>query len=71
MSEDLRNSIYLWVGGIALALLSWTCLRFDLLKVIPVEWVQGALIVMLGLNILQSLYFFLRRRLKTQANVDG
>ena len=45
MSQDARNSIYLWAGGIAFALLFWLTLRIDLFEGVPIEWLQGALAI--------------------------
>lgn len=42
MSEDLRDSLRLWVGGLALMAAVWVALRLDLMKSladrIPANW---------------------------------
>jgi len=62
MSQDARNSIYLWVGAIVLAGLFWASLRFDLLPEIPDRWLWPMLTAMLALNVLNLIRDVLRRR---------
>ncbi|WP_448657458.1 hypothetical protein ACPVPU_08295 [Sphingomonas sp. CJ99] len=50
MSQDARDSIYLWLGGIAFVAFFWISLQLHLFDRIP-EWViqfgQGLLILLL------------------------
>ena len=38
MSEDARNSLYLWAGGLAVVGLCWAALRLDWLTGVPDSW---------------------------------
>jgi len=72
ISEDLRNSLSMWVGGIALALIYWAALHFDVFAGVPQKYVQGVGLLILAVNLIQIARFFSKRR---QANkremIDG
>ena len=72
MSEDLRNSLSMWVGGIALALLFWLLLHFDVFAGVPQKYVQGIGLLVVAVNLVQIVLFFLkRRRTKKREIIDG
>jgi len=62
VTNDARNSIYLWVGGIAFFGLFWAGLHFNLLGWIPDKWLWPALGIILAINMAQSVWGFWRRR---------
>jgi len=62
MTADVRNSIYLWVGGLAFFALFWAGLHFDLLGWVPDKWLWPVLGVILAINLVQSIWQFWKRR---------
>jgi hypothetical protein len=52
MSQDARNSIYLWIGSLAVFGFLWANISFDLLPVpdIPNEWLWP----ILGMSVLMN-----------------
>jgi hypothetical protein len=72
VSEDLRNSLYLWGGGIAFALIFWLGLKLDLLFWLPVEWVWSALAILGVLNLIKLSYnLWQRRQGARRSSIDG
>ena len=71
MSEDARNSIKLWAGGIASALLFWAASHFDVLAGVPDEWIWLVVGILIGFNILQSIWVALRRHSIKSENANG
>ena len=51
----------MWVGGIALALIFWAALHFDVFVDVPQKDVQGVGLLILAANLLQIAYFFWKR----------
>ena len=75
MSEDARNSIYLWIGGIALALCFWAFLKFPVLTFMPrwmndiwLNWVMPAALLVYGLFLLGRLVL---RLLTKRSDANG
>ncbi len=75
MSEDARNSIYLWAGGIAFALYFWAALKFPFLRFMPrgwadiwLNWVMPTLLLSYGLFLLGRLVW---RLLAKRSEVNG
>jgi hypothetical protein len=66
VSEDARNSIYLWIGGIAFAVLAWVVMRFDPFPDILSEWMLGVSLVVGIVSIVN-----LVRDLWTRRSRDG
>lgn len=62
MSEDARNSVYLWVGGMAFFGLFWACLHFDVLTGVSSTWIWRVLVIITLINLAQTGWGFLRRR---------
>ncbi|MBO9712805.1 hypothetical protein [Sphingomonas sp.] len=67
MSEDLRNSILLWVGGIAIFGVLWLSLRFDLLRGLPEGFGQAALAFVILVQLVQLCRFLWRRRTERES----
>ncbi len=70
MSEDARNSIYLWVGGIAFALLLWAALKFGFTDLVPrwvVEAEQGLLLLVFLFRF--GLWLWRRHAKRSEMNV--
>jgi membrane protein DedA with SNARE-associated domain len=62
MSEDLKNSILLWVGTVVFVGLFWASLQVDVIPDIPTYWnwaIPGILIV---LNVLKAIWDCARKR---------
>lgn len=62
MTEDARNSIYLWVSSLAVFGLLWSDITFDLLPSMPNEWTPWIIGGTLLLNLVQMAFQFWRRR---------
>lgn len=62
MSRDAKNSILLWVGALAFAGLFWAGLQFDVGAQIPDCWFWPILGVVIGANVLQTVWTFFRKR---------
>ena len=62
MTEDARNSIYLWVVSLAVFGLLWADITFDLLPSMPNEWTPWIIGGTLLLNLVQMAFQFWRRR---------
>jgi hypothetical protein len=62
MSEDLRNSIYMWVAMIFFAAVFWAGMRFDIFHGLSSGWL-GAIVFALGmLNLARFLWGLWQRR---------
>ncbi|MES2337444.1 MAG: hypothetical protein V4537_05030 [Pseudomonadota bacterium] len=75
MSQDARDSLNLWAGGIVFALLFWIALNFDLTRYfsrsigdIWQNWIMPILLISYGLFLLGKL---LRRLLVNRSKVNG
>lgn len=62
MTEDARNSIYLWVASLAVFGFLWADITFDLLPSMSNEWTPWILGGTLLLNLVQMAFQFWRRR---------
>lgn len=68
MSEDARNSIYLWVSTLVLFGAFWTSGHFDLFDGISDTWLWPALPVLLIINVVQTIWGFWQRRASNPKN---
>ena len=68
MSEDARNSIYLWVGGLSFFGLFWSALQFDVLEGVPDWWFWSLVSVAGAVNIAQTIWGFWKRRASNPDN---
>ena len=68
MSEDARNSIYLWVGALTCFGLLWAALHFDLLVGVPNEWLWPVVGIIVAINMLQTVWDFWKRRASSSDN---
>ena len=65
MSQDARNSIYLWVGGISFAVMIWLIVELDLATYFPAwlleyfVWFKVAGIIVFGFGLVRG--WFVRR----------
>lgn len=66
MSTDLRNSIYLWAGAIAVFGLFLVAARFDVLAGVPRTWIACGLGLLAVINICQFLWGLWQRRASTR-----
>lgn len=62
MSRDARNSILLWLGTLAFVGLFWASLHFDIGAKIPDRWLWPMLGIVIGVNVLKSIWDFFRTR---------
>ena len=62
MSRDARNSILLWFGTLAFVGLFWACLHFDVGANIPDRWLWPMLGIVVGVNVVKSIWDFFRKR---------
>jgi hypothetical protein len=62
MSTDARNSIYLWVGGLAFFGLFWAGLHFDVFGGVSDTWLWPLLGIAAAFNLAQSAWGFWKRR---------
>lgn len=70
VSEDARNSIYLWVGGSAFFGLFWAGLHFDLLGGVSDTWLWPVLGGLTLINLAQTAWGFWNRRASNSGNPD-
>ncbi len=68
MSEDARNSLYLWTGGLLLAGLFWAALHFELLKGVPEGWLWPVVVTAAVINLAQTGWGFWKRRASNPKN---
>lgn len=66
MSRDAKNSILLWVGTLVFVGVFWACLHFDIGPNVPDRWLWPAFGILIGLNVLGSVWDCFRKR---KANV--
>lgn len=71
MSTDLRNSIYLWAGGLAFFGLFWALVHFDVLGWIPPTWHRPMLWVLLAFSAVHLLWEFWRWLSSKRAKANG
>ena len=62
MSADLKNSILLWVGTLALFGLFWSALHFDVGPDTPDQWLLPIFGILVVLNGLRSFRGHFRKR---------
>lgn len=62
MSEDARNSIYLWVGGLAFFGLFWAALHFQWPIGVSDKWLWPIVGIVAVINISQTLWGLYRLR---------
>lgn len=62
MSDDARNSIYLWVGGLAFFGIFWAGLHYDLLAGASDRWLWPILGIILIVNLAEAAWKFWKRR---------
>lgn len=68
MSEDARNSAYLWVGGLAFFGLFWAALHFDLLEGMSDRWFWPLVSIVGFINVARTLWGFWKRRASSPDN---
>ena len=68
MSTDLRNSIYLWAGGLAFFGLFWAALHFKLFSGVSDTWLWPVLGIMPIVNLLLFLIGLWQRRASNPDN---
>lgn len=56
MSDDLKNSILLWVGTLAFFGLIWAALHFDLGPGIPDHWLLPVFGILTAVNVVRSIW---------------
>ena len=75
MSDDLRNSLKLWAGGIAFIAIFWALLRSDVLKglteEVPSQWFWIVIGVIGIWNIAQMGFCLWQRRASNPQNPNG
>ena len=62
MSDDLRNSVLLWVGTLAFFGLFWAALHFDVGPNIPDHWLLPMFGILIALNVIRPIWDFVRKR---------
>ena len=70
MTTDARNSIYLWVGGLAFFGLFWAVLHFELLWWVSDKWLWPTVGIILAVNLAQSFWGFWKRRASNARSTD-
>lgn len=70
MTEDARNSIYLWVSSLAVFGFFWADITFDLLPSVPDAWTPWILGGTLLLNLVQMTFQLWRRRLSRSSGTN-
>jgi hypothetical protein len=70
LSEDARNSLYLWAGALAFAGLFWAALRFEWLTGVPNKWFWRVGATIAVINLAQTGWGFWRRRASNPKNPD-
>ncbi|MDP4539576.1 hypothetical protein Q9K01_08080 [Qipengyuania sp. DY56-A-20] len=68
MSEDGRNSVYLWLGTLTLFGAVWASLHFDLFEGISDTWLWPVLTVTIVANLVQTVWGFWQRRASNPKN---
>ncbi len=63
MSQDAKNSIFLWAGTLVFVGLFWAALHFDIGPDIPDSWLGPMLAIVIGANVVRSAWdYFSKRR---------
>ena len=62
MSRDAKNSIFLWVGTLVGVGLFWAFVHFDIGANVPDRWLWPILGIVIGANVLKSVWDFFRKR---------
>lgn len=62
VSEDARNSIYLWVGGLAFFGLFWGDMQLDLFRGVSDTWLWPLLGIIAVIEIARTGWLFWKRR---------
>ena len=68
MSEDARNSIYLWASTLVLLGGAWASLHFNLLDGVSNTWLWSVLWVVMVINLVQTIWGFWQRRASNPKN---
>ncbi|TXC68193.1 hypothetical protein FSZ31_10885 [Sphingorhabdus soli] len=68
MSEDGRNSVYLWIGSLALFGAFWASLHFNLFDGISDTWLWPIVMVLVAINVAQTIWGFWQRRASNPDN---
>jgi len=62
VSEDARNSVYLWVGGLTFFGLYWASLHFEVFSGVSKIWLWPMLGIVTVINLAQTSWRFWKRR---------
>lgn len=68
MNEDVRNSLYLWAGGLAFVGLFWAALHFEWLTGVPDRWLWPLVGTVAVINLAQTGWGFWKRRASNPKN---
>lgn len=68
VSEDARNSIYLWVGGLSYGGLFWAALHFDAFRGASNTWLWPVLGLVTLINLAKIVWGFWKRRASNPRN---
>ncbi|MBX7514574.1 hypothetical protein K3179_08460 [Qipengyuania sp. GH38] len=68
MSEDARNSIYLWLSTLAFFGACWACLHFDWVEGISDTWLWPVFTALLVVNVVQTVRGVWQRRASNPKN---
>jgi hypothetical protein len=73
MSQDARNSIYLWIGSLSVFGLLWANMSFDLLPVpkIPDEWLWVIVGIVVFVNVAIEIANYRGRRRAAKAESEN
>ncbi|MES2288156.1 MAG: hypothetical protein V4530_00350 [Pseudomonadota bacterium] len=71
MNHDARNSIYLWVGGLAFAGVIWAGLHFNVLGGVPDQWLWPLVAIVGVANIIQTAWGFWKRRASSSSKPNS
>ena len=68
VSEDARNSIYLWIGGLAYFGVWWARLHYDVFKGVSDTWLLPLLGIIMVTNLVHTAWGFSKRRASNSDN---
>jgi len=68
VSQDARNSIYLWIGALTFAGLFWAALRFDLPGGAPASWAWLPVGIAAAIEVARLTWGFWKRRASSPDN---
>ena len=68
MSEDARNSVYLWLSTLVFFGAFWACLHFHLLEGISDTWLWPVFTALLVVNVVQTVRGVWQRRASNPKN---